>query len=131
MRRSNGMPDSSHTRVTAEAMKELSSRVWPGNVRELDNVLASAMIAGDGKKIQVQDLDAAPAMELIVTNRNLKKALRAFEKQHIKRVLAEVKEDRERCAKVLGISRSSLYEKLKELQINRTRPGARRVRKHG
>jgi DNA-binding NtrC family response regulator len=102
------------------AMKTLMSVPWKGNVRELDNVLERAMILGDGEWITPPDLpdskvskdDRPPS-----TGRNLKAAVRAYEKSHLENVLRETAGDRTRAAEFLGLSRSSLYRKMEQLGI--------------
>jgi len=102
------------------AMKTLMSVPWKGNVRELDNVLERAMILGNGEWITPPDLpdskvpkdDRPPS-----TGRNLKAAVRAYEKSHIENVLRETAGDRTRAAEFLGLSRSSLYRKMEQLGI--------------
>jgi two-component system response regulator PilR (NtrC family) len=102
------------------AMKILMSAPWKGNVRELENVLERAMILGDGEWIMPADLpeskvskdDRPPS-----TGRNLKAAVRAYEKSHLENVLRETAGDRTRAAEFLGLSRSSLYRKMEQLGI--------------
>lgn len=106
-------------------LKLLMSLPWKGNVRELDNVIEHAMILGDGDWITVRDLPRAlqqtneltpPAGDL------LREALRSYEKAHIEAVLAKSNQDKRSAAERLGLSLSSLYRKIEELQIGLTRP---------
>ncbi len=103
------------------AMKILMSLPWKGNVRELDNVLERAMILGNGEWITPADLP--PGEELIEgqphlpTGCRLKDAVRAYEKSYIETILKETGGDRTRVAKLLGLSRSSLYRKMQHLGI--------------
>jgi len=104
------------------AIRLLMSLPWRGNIRELDNVLERAMILGNGEWITVDDL---PHVENHVEkNQNLysgphdlKGALKAYEKMHIENVLKETEGNRGEAAKLLGLSRSSLYRKLDSLGI--------------
>ena len=104
------------------AIRLLMSLPWRGNIRELDNVLERAMILGNGEWITVDDL---PHMENHVEkNQNLysgphdlKGALKSYEKMHIENVLKETEGNRGEAAKLLGLSRSSLYRKLDSLGI--------------
>jgi DNA-binding NtrC family response regulator len=101
-------------------LKLLMSLPWKGNVREIDNVVEHAMILGDGDWISIRDLPRALQQEVDPpppVGDNLRDALRAYEKAHIQAVLAKVDHDKKAAAKNLGMSLSSLYRKLEELDI--------------
>jgi transcriptional regulator with PAS, ATPase and Fis domain len=108
--------------VDSATMKLLMSLPWKGNVRELDNVIEHAMILGSGEWITVRDLpralqqDAGVVPELADTD-NLRDAVRAFERAHIQSVLAKCNQDKKQAAQRLGVSLSSLYRKMEELEI--------------
>ncbi len=95
-----------------EATDALCAYPWPGNIRELRNVVERAMILCQGQVITAAYLTLpAPA-----TNGNAgAQALKDIESQHIKSVLASVGNNRTKAAKILGISRSTLNEKMKLL----------------
>jgi len=103
-----------------EVLRTLMSLPWKGNVRELDNVIEHTMILAEGERITLKDLPASivaaghanPAFTF-----NLREATRQFEKQHIVRVLDQVRQDRKEAAILLDISLSSLYRKIEELGI--------------
>ncbi len=102
------------------AMKTLMSVPWKGNVRELDNVLERAMILGNGEWITPAELPEGKVPkdeQPLLTGRNLKAAVRAYEKSHIENVLRETTGDRTRAAELLRLSRSSLYRKMEQLGI--------------
>jgi len=102
------------------AMKILMSLPWKGNIRELDNVLERAMILGNGEWVMAQDLPLSEISEKerrLVVGHELSGALEAYEKSHIENVLDETGGDRTRAAKLLGLSRSSLYRKMEKLGI--------------
>jgi two-component system response regulator PilR (NtrC family) len=103
------------------AMKILMSLPWKGNVRELDNVLERAMILGTGEWITPADLplgEEGPQRTLHpAPGYRLKDALHAYEKSYIENILKETACDRTRVAKLLGLSRSSLYRKMEHLGI--------------
>ena len=108
--------------VDNAAMKILMSLPWKGNVRELDNVLERAMILGTGEWITPADLplgeDAPQDMLHSTPGYRLKDALRAYEKSYIENTLKETACDRTRVARLLGLSRSSLYRKMEHLGIS-------------
>ena len=97
---------------------------WRGNIRELDNVLERAMILGNGEWITANDIPHAEKWEenshaAYAGPHDLTDALRAYEKMHIENVLKETDGNRAVAAKMLGLSRSSLYRKLDSLGICR------------
>jgi two-component system, NtrC family, response regulator AtoC len=115
--------------VTHAAMKCLLNYDWPGNVRELENCIERAVALGDHQIIDVNDLPqgiaSAPAAEanreagapgLTTTD------LEDIEKATIQRVFEQVKGDKSLAGKMLGISRATLYRKLKRYNIG-TRHG--------
>jgi two-component system response regulator PilR (NtrC family) len=120
IRRHNSEMKTNYKGVDNPAMKLLLSAPWRGNVRELDNVLERAMILGNGEWITPADLpdNKAPTDNRpMFTGRNLKAAVKTYEKSHIENVLRETEGDRTRAAELLGVSRSSLYRKMEQLGI--------------
>ena len=105
------------------AMKILMSLPWKGNIRELDNVLERAMILGNSDWITPENLppgEDSPGSQGELRQAwggRLKDALRAYEKSYIENILKETACDRTRVAKLLGLSRSSLYRKMEHLGI--------------
>jgi transcriptional regulator with PAS, ATPase and Fis domain len=82
-------------------------------VRELENVLERAMILGDGQLIRRGDLSWEILEEGTAPRRtDLREAVRLFESQHIRDVLAQTGADKREAARLLGISLASLYRKL-------------------
>jgi transcriptional regulator with PAS, ATPase and Fis domain len=103
-----------------EVLRTLMSLPWKGNVRELDNVIEHTMILAEGERITLKDLPSsvvAAGQANPAFTYNLKEATRQFEKQHILRVLDQVRQDRKEAAILLDISLSSLYRKIEELGI--------------
>jgi len=97
-------------------VKALLDYEFPGNVRELENLLegAAALVAGDA--IEAADLQfgiAGGAAGTAGAGDDAKAgvSLRHVENAHIRRVLAQVKGNKSRAAKLLGVSRRTLYRK--------------------
>jgi DNA-binding NtrC family response regulator len=90
----NRYAPATHLQVTAAAMKSLLQYDWPGNVRELENCIARGVTLGDQEIIDVKDLPPS--------------ILRVFEQANGDKALA---------GKMLGISRATLYRKLKRYSI--------------
>jgi Nif-specific regulatory protein len=105
---------SSPITITKPARDCLLKYHWPGNIRELRNVLEQAVILGDGKKITPSDLPP----HIGKTGRGKMvfrlKPLEEVEKQYIHRVLEETEGNKAKAASILGISRETLYQKLKQ-----------------
>ncbi|MHB2148003.1 sigma-54-dependent transcriptional regulator [Calditrichota bacterium LG25] len=107
-------------KCSPQAMKILQDYSWPGNVRELENVLERAVILCDGNQIKEDDLpgdikNLAPAP--LLSDSNLK--LEEVERQHILRVLQETNGNKTRAARLLGISKKSLYFKLRKYHLEK------------
>jgi DNA-binding NtrC family response regulator len=106
--------------VDNAAMKFLMSLPWKGNVRELDNVLERVMILGDGDWVTAEDLAMTMGTDqgaLSHAADNLREAVRVYERAHIRTTLRKVGWDKRKGAEALGLSLSSLYRKLEELDI--------------
>ena len=111
--------------VTQAAMKSLLSYDWPGNVRELENCIARAITLGDRKVIDVGDLPptirsetAAGSTEASADAASVSTtALAEMERMTILRVFEQANGDKAVAGKMLGISRATLYRKLKRYNI--------------
>jgi two-component system, NtrC family, response regulator AtoC len=111
--------------VTTAAMKSLLQYDWPGNVRELENCIERAVALGDRRIIDIGDLP--PAIVSASSNQDLSGEstssglsttdLEDIERATIQRVFEQVKGDKALAGKMLGISRATLYRKLKRYNI--------------
>lgn len=104
--------------LSDEALSFLASQPWPGNVRELKNAIYSAAIRTTGSTITpevfTEGIDE-PSKE----NAESPLRLEEVEKRHIKNVLENVGWNVKRAAELLGISRSTLYAKMKKWEIEK------------
>jgi two-component system, NtrC family, response regulator AtoC len=115
----------SQIQVTPAAMKSLLQYDWPGNVRELENCIARAVTLGDGMTIDVVDLPPAirgeqteaGSVRAPETNSLSTTALAEMERMTILRVFEQARGDKALAGKMLGISRATLYRKLKRYNI--------------
>jgi DNA-binding NtrC family response regulator len=111
--------------VTAAAMKSLLQYDWPGNVRELENCIARAVTLGDQETIDVEDLPPAIRSEQPASSEMTSHdaaslsttALAEMERMTILRVFEQAHGDKALAGKMLGISRATLYRKLKRYNI--------------
>ena len=95
------------------ALAAVNDWPWPGNVRELENRKKRAVIMADGTLITAEDLDlaAGEADGLLV---NLKAAREEADRKAIRQALARTENNISNTAKLLGISRPTLYDLLKQ-----------------
>jgi len=113
----------SSIQVTSAAMKCLLQYDWPGNVRELENCIERAIALGDRRAIDLSDLPVtiASAPQEPVSNPSPPSVsstdLEDIERATIQRVFEQVKGDKVLAGKMLGISRATLYRKLKRYNI--------------
>ena len=111
--------------ISSAAMKSLLQYDWPGNVRELENCIARAVALGDRQLIDLEDLPPAIANVSSVPEARgahtidfpLATDLEDIERNTIERVFEQVKGDKVLAGKMLGISRATLYRKLKRYNI--------------
>jgi DNA-binding NtrC family response regulator len=95
--------------LSRDAVKALLDYPFPGNVRELENLLEGATALVAGNTLEAADLQFGAARS--ETPAFGSSDLRAIEQAHIRRVLASVKGNKSRAAKILGVSRRTLYRK--------------------
>ncbi|MGE5701865.1 MAG: sigma-54 interaction domain-containing protein, partial [Clostridia bacterium] len=105
-----------------ETMELLLNYHWPGNIRELENVVEYAINLSAGSEITPDSIPQRlrRTQSSVQESRSLKKQLDVFEKQIIERALQEngySVEDKVKVAKLLGISESTLYRRIRELGI--------------
>jgi len=112
-----------NTQVTPSAMKCFLQYDWPGNVRELENCIARAVALGDKRSIDVADLPpvicGVQGHELMTaeTAALSTTALADLERMTILRVFEQAGGDKALAGKMLGISRATIYRKLKRYNI--------------
>ena len=126
-----------NVQISPGAMECLYRYDWPGNVRELENCVERAIALGNRRTIDVGDLpmalrstssepdvsaaqvDATPMSAVITAGASAASPtdLEALERETILRVFNEVQGDKHLAGKMLGISRATLYRKLKRYNI--------------
>src|SRR5467141_1854831 len=106
--------------VAPEALAALSAYTFPGNVRELENLIERAFAMGAREQIALNDLPSlskTPMASTPVTSPESVPALADVERELILKALAVFKDDKEAAAKALGISRRTIYRRLKEYGV--------------
>ncbi|HEX9443489.1 MAG TPA: sigma-54 dependent transcriptional regulator [Candidatus Binatia bacterium] len=108
-------------RISPGALRLLLDHSWPGNVRELENVIERAVLINPGPEIAPESLFAPPMAEEPYSSASLHDAMRGarqvMEKEKIAEALQKTSGNRSHAARLLGISRSALYNKLKALRL--------------
>jgi two-component system response regulator HydG len=109
-------------RFSAEAMRLLLNYDWPGNVRELENSIEHATVIVKGEHVEVSELPAGiqqakPRIKKI--SNGSERSIVENEKNLLREVLGECNWNKKETAAKLGISRSTLYEKLKKYNITK------------
>ena len=125
----NNLNKKAVTGITGKALRVLLDYSWPGNVRELQNLIERIVVLKETGEITVADLPA----KMIVSSEirrpaesycgfpekgmDLNKAVEDFEKDLLYKALKKTSGVKSRAAKLLGINRTTLVEKLKRLKI--------------
>ncbi len=102
-----------------DALAAIDAWQWPGNVRELENRVKRAVIMTDGKLVSAEDLDLiAPVDDGSAELLNLKSAREKADRTMIRHALARSEGNISSSAKLLGISRPTLYDLLKQYDLH-------------
>jgi two-component system response regulator HydG len=94
---------------------------WPGNVRQLENAISRLAVIGHGGWIGLRDLDSDP--ELSEEFRPLVASspvdsLKELERRQIRRALEQTSGNRQKAAKLLGISKATIFRKIREYHLS-------------
>ncbi len=109
--------------MSADARKRLQSHSWPGNIRELRNLMERVAFLAPGDQVEVDDLAFIlspehqniyePSLEL-----GLGEATNGFQQDFIRRAIKRVKGNMSEAARLLGLHRSNLYRKMRQLGMS-------------
>jgi two-component system NtrC family response regulator len=102
-------------RFTQDALTAIDAWGWPGNVRELENRVKRAVIMADGKQVTAADLDLDREIESLPIN--LKAAREIADRRAIRQALGRAEGNISSTARLLGISRPTLYDLMKSYDI--------------
>jgi len=105
--------------ISDDVMRLLMSYEWKGNIREMQNVIERAMIFAEDEVIKASDIGliGSKVVALSEENENLQAAIKAYEKEHICKVLNKHDWNKVEAARALKVGLSSLYRKIDELGI--------------
>ncbi len=104
-------------RINREAMDELMLHEWPGNIRELSNAIERAVVVCRTRTITPDDLPIASPLEEELKQKYF--SLNDVEKQHIQGILEQTDWNISKSSAILGIDRSTLYNKIKRYELNK------------
>jgi transcriptional regulator with PAS, ATPase and Fis domain len=122
-------PDQPGLSIAPEVLRALNAYPWPGNIRELRNVIERAVALSSGPMIQLEDLpdtfsDPGPSVSPKLADANTVSTLAESkdhaERERIEKALERNGNNRLRAAAELGISRMTLYNKLRKLGVMAT-----------
>ena len=104
--------------LAPDALALIDQWSWPGNVRELENRIKRAVIMADGKLVTAADLDFSNPDEAAASDYlNLRAAREAADRIAIRRALGQSEGNISVAAKLLGVSRPTLYDLLKQYDM--------------
>ncbi|MEO0062990.1 MAG: Transcriptional regulatory protein ZraR, partial [Pseudomonadota bacterium] len=101
-----------------DALAAIDGWAWPGNVRELENRVKRAVIMADGKLVSAADLDLRGDGDDAAATLNLKSAREQADRRVIRHALARSEGNISSTARLLGISRPTLYDLLKQYDLH-------------
>jgi len=101
--------------LSQKAMDLIFSHHWPGNVRELENAVERAVVLAKGEYITPEDLPAQlKSQEPLAHEAGGVSNLELLERDHVRSVLDKCEWNKFKAAKIMGISRSTLYSKIRK-----------------
>jgi transcriptional regulator with PAS, ATPase and Fis domain len=112
----NGLAADSKT-IDQGALDRLCSYHWPGNIRELEGTISRAAVSAPGDVIRADDVQFLHPVEPVDRPRARLSSLREAERVHVQHVLDEVAWNKKQAAKILEISRGTLYRKIGEYNL--------------
>lgn len=99
-----------------KALQILKSYHWPGNIRELENVVHRMIVMVEEDIIDAPDLPSLMRYS-VPRGKKLNRTLEEVEREHIQNVLARVNGNKTQAARILGINRKTLRERLKKFEM--------------
>jgi transcriptional regulator with PAS, ATPase and Fis domain len=114
--KANSRSDGAPVRLSPQTVDLLVRYPWPGNVRELRSVIFKTLLFASSPVIEPEDLPRLIASK-VPGKEQFEKTLGEVEKDHILHVLHKVRGNQSRAAKVLGINRRTLFNKIRKHDI--------------
>ena len=126
----NGLPLDAKT-FSPEALSRLQAYPWPGNIRELESTVSRAALSAPGRVIRDSDIEFLHAHALAPASTSGEshriQTLAENEKEHVSKVLDAVEWNKKEAARLLDISRGTLYRKIVEYDLQQDSKLSRRA----
>jgi two-component system, NtrC family, response regulator len=103
--------------MSPDAVAAIDGYAWPGNVRELENRIKRAVIMADGKSVTAADLDLSRTANEEPQPINLRAAREVADRKAIRQAMSRTDNNISGAAKLLGVSRPTLYDLLKQYRL--------------
>jgi len=103
--------------LSPEALAAIDAHPWPGNIRELENRIKRAVIMAEARTISADDLDLAARSDGPPPPINLRAAREVADRRAIRSALSRAENNISHAAKLLGISRPTLYDLIKQYRL--------------
>ncbi len=113
--------------LSADARRRLQAHHWPGNIRELRNLMERVAFLASADRVEVEDLAfiLSPAKETLLEpteDQGLSDATNRFQQEYIRRAIRRVRGNMSEAARILGLHRSNLYRKMRQLEMHEAGP---------
>ena len=105
-------------RFGRDAIDQLIAYPWPGNIRELESTVSRAALSAPGPVIRAQDIEFLHAVASAATGADRIPTLAEAERAHVQRVLETVRWNKKEAARILDVSRGTLYRKIEQYQLS-------------
>ena len=116
-----GNPD---VRLSPALQDALADEDWPGNVRELENTIARMVLVSGSREISIDALEGSRLSAQVAADKpqarerlSLRDQLAAYERRIIARAMTAAMGNQSRAARLLGLSRTSLFERLRKYKL--------------
>ena len=103
--------------LSADALAAIDAYGWPGNVRELENRIKRAIIMADARTIGADDLDLPGSAAEQPSPINLRAVRELADRKAIRQAMSRTENNISGAAKLLGVSRPTLYDLLKQYRL--------------
>jgi len=103
--------------ISSSALTIMRAYEFPGNARELANIIERAVIVANGKRLEVENLPVSVKMSQKSNRSNRPLTLAQVEARYVAETLVATGGNKSECARILGISRKNLYEKIARYKL--------------